>query len=362
MADISGFTDPIVALIYEQYEKRNDEQSRGYVGASSIGRECARSLWYQFRWVSKESFDGRVHRLFQTGHLAESRFVADLRSIGAKVEDVDPATGDQFGFAHHHGHMRGHMDGRLKNLPIPGGNKPHVVEFKTHSEKSFAKLKKEGVQKAKPEHYAQMMWYMGMTKYERALYLAVNKDTDELYSERIKFDLIEFEKMNAKAESIIFSDVPPPKLSDDPKYYICNMCSFSDVCHSNNPPEITCRTCVHSTPEKTGDGAWSCAKYKSDIPVDFQRKGCGNYLAFPYLLTFAEAMDAGDGWIMYRRKDNHEKQFIVVAEDAEYLPGDLPLQEYIYTSREIAAAKDHKVICDPEFEKLRIEFSAKIVG
>lgn len=363
MADISEFTDPIVALIYEQYEKRNKEHSRTYVGASGIGRECARELWYKFRWVSKEIFNGQKLRLFETGHLSEARFVADLRSIGAIVEDINPADGKQFGFTHHHGHMRGHMDGRAKHLPIPGGNKPHVAEFKTHNDDSFKQVKKHGVQKSHPEHYAQMMWYMGKTKYERAIYLAVNKDTEELYYERIKFDLIEFEKINAKAERVIFSDTPPAKISEDPKFFVCNMCWFKDVCHGHKAPTISCRTCVHSTPEKYGnDGVWSCNKYNEEIPTDFQRKACGNYLVFPYLLTFAEPLDSGDGWVLYRRKDDLEKQFIVTAEEAGDLPGDLPLQEYIYTSKEIAAAKDHKVICDPDFEKFRREFNAKLIG
>lgn len=358
MPDISAFTDPVVASIYAQYEKRgNAETARTYLGASIIGRECKRSLWYSFRWASTEQFDGRMYRLFQTGHLAEQRFVSDLRSIGATVFDVDPVSGKQFGFHDAGGHMRGHMDGCAVGIPM-GGQKWHVLEFKTHSSKSFLTLK-NGVNKAKPEHYAQMMWYMGKSGMDRALYLAVNKDTDELYSERIEFDQVEFEKIKVKAESIIFAVDPPQKINDDPKFYLCNLCSHNSVCHGNKTPAVSCRTCVHSTPEHDGDGRWSCAKHGSEIPVNFQRTGCDDHLPLPFLINYADAVDAGEDWILFQRKDDPSKRFIV-ASKATRLLNDLPLQQYIYTSQEISSVNDHRVICDPDIEKLRTEFDGLI--
>lgn len=359
MPDISDFTDPIVAAIYEQYEKRGEaEKLRTYLGASVIGKECRRALWYAFRWATKEKFDGRMLRLFQTGHLAEPRFVADLRSIGAKVYDVDPANGKQFGFVDHGGHARGHMDGCAQGIP-GGGQKWHVLEFKTHSAKSFATLKKDGVKKAKPEHYAQMQWYMGKSGMDRALYLAVNKDTDELYSERIEFDRVFFEQIQAKFDTIIFASSPPPKISDDPKFYICNWCAHKGVCHGNQVPAVSCRTCVHATPERDGDGRWSCAKHGPEIPVHAQRTGCGDHLPLPFLLTYADAIDAGEGWIEFKRNDNGAT--FVVAAHGVTPPGELVTMPR-YASHEISAAADHKAICDPEIEKFRTGFGGVIVG
>ena len=361
MADIENFTDLVTAAIYEQYKKSGDaEKARPYLGASAIGGECKRALWYSFRWASKEDFDGRMYRLFQSGHLAEPRFIADLRAIGCTVWDCDPATGKQFGASHFGGHMRGHCDGVAKGIP-GGGNKPHLLEFKTHSAKSFADLKKKGMQAAKPQHWAQCQWYMGKMNLDRALYLAVNKDTDELYSERIEFDQVEYEKILAKAEGIIFAAEPPPKISDDPKFYICNWCSHNAVCHGNRTPALSCRTCVHSTPEREGDGRWSCAKHGPEIPVHAQRAGCGHHLPLPFLISYADAIDAGDGWIMFQRKDNPAKQFIVT-DEATPLPADLPLQQFIYASKEISAAKDHRAICDQGIEEFRIQFGGTIAG
>ena len=54
-----------------------------------------------------------------------------------------------------------------------------MLEIKTHNAKSCGTLKRQGVQKSKPRHWAQMQTYMGMAQLKRALYFAVNKDTDE---------------------------------------------------------------------------------------------------------------------------------------------------------------------------------------
>ena len=79
----------------------------------------------------------------------------------------------------------------------------HVCEFKTHSAKSFAKLKAEGVAASKPLHWSQMQAYMQLAGLDRAFYLAVCKDTDELYQERIRHDAEAGLRILTKAERII---------------------------------------------------------------------------------------------------------------------------------------------------------------
>ena len=58
----------------------------------------------------------------------------------------------------------------------------HVVETKSHKEKSFKELVKhnplgggEGLKKSKPDHYAQCQSYMHAQGLSRCIYLAVNK-------------------------------------------------------------------------------------------------------------------------------------------------------------------------------------------
>src|SRR5690606_33276258 len=150
--------------------------------------------------------------------------------IGCQVHDVDPSTGQQFRFKAVGGHFGGGIDGVA--LGVPEAPKTwHLVEFKTHNERSFTALLKEGVAKAKPEHEAQMQVYMHLASLTRAIYLAVNKNDDSLHAERIRYDKAAAERLLGKAERIIFAPEPLPGISADPAFYKCKFCPAAPVCH-----------------------------------------------------------------------------------------------------------------------------------
>jgi hypothetical protein len=160
--------------------------------------------------------------------------------------------------------------------------------MKTHNAKSFAKLQAEGVEKSKPEHAAQMQCYMHWSGMERAFYLAVNKDTDDLYSERLHYDRAKAESLIEKARRIITAQEPPARMSERPDWYQCAWCSHKPICHESAIPEVSCRTCAHSTPELDGDGRWSCARFQCDISTETQRQGdqCPAHVFIPALLPW----------------------------------------------------------------------------
>lgn len=356
MTALKEFSDgEVVTAIYRSYyEQGTAEPPRPYLGASSIGAECNRQLWYNFRWAQQVKFDGRMYRLFQTGHLEEPRMVADLRAIGATVHDRDPLTGKQYNFTDLWGHFRGNADGKAFNIP-GGGKQPHILEFKTHSNKSFTALSKQGVANAKPMHYAQMQMYMGWDKTDRALYLAKNKDTDELYAERIKYDPALFMRLQARAQQIIFASTPPSRITDDPAFFICQMCDHKKLCHGNKVAQLSCRTCVYATPTQDGDGSWHCSKYNVKPDYHQQRAGCASHLPIPDLLNYATPEDAGNDWILFSHKQTG-KQFtvgVLTPVELHHLPN--------YSSEEIAAA-DGGVVTDGFVTDLKTAFpGAKIV-
>jgi len=289
-----------VAAIYEWHKKRGDaEPARGYLGASIIGHECDRFLWYTFRGCVKRDFTGRMYRLFETGNLEEARFVAELRGIGCEV--VEKEDDKQIEVSAVAGHFSGHLDGMA--LGVPEAPKSwHVCEFKTHNNSSFIKLQAAGVKAAKPTHYAQMMVYMGLTKVDRALYLARNKDTDELYGERVRYSAQEFNAIMARAERIIKASGVPDRMANRSDDFRCKFCEAKALCwHSGTVavplPETTCRTCCHATPEMDGNGRWSCNQgLRMDHP-------CQAHLLLPGLVNFASPVDAGDDWIMFENND-----------------------------------------------------------
>src|ERR1700720_1350337 len=199
-AAFRGFLEKCVPLAGDAYSTKNDK-FRAHLGASLIGRECAREVWYGWHWVTAPFFDGRMLRLFNRGHLEEPRFVALLLTIGVKVYQVDQ-NGKQFRIKGHKGHFGGSMDGVVVGIPeMP--EEPILAEFKTHGEKSFVKLVKEGVMAAKWEHYVQVNIYMGKNNLRFALYMAVNKNTDEIHAEIVEFDQATYDRYISRSEQII---------------------------------------------------------------------------------------------------------------------------------------------------------------
>lgn len=243
----------VISHIGDAYDP-NNESFRSHMGASVIGKECSRAIWYDFRWFTKSSFNGRMIRLFNRGHLEEARFIAILLTLGCPVYQHD-SKGKQFRVSDCYGHFGGSCDGIAFNIPdLP--NQYILCEFKTHGEKSFLELQKKGVAVAKPEHLIQMNIYMYKMGIPAGLYMAVNKNTDEIHAELIPLNKELAEFNIEKARTLIFMKQPPKKLNESPGYYKCRFCNHRDVCHLNKEPEVNCRTCAFSQPVE--DGQWQC--------------------------------------------------------------------------------------------------------
>ena len=291
LPDLSSLTRE---AIFAGYERDANEGFRTHLGASLIGKACERALWYDFRWTTKAKFPGRVLRLFETGNREEERLVRNLRRTGATVVEVDPQSGRQFRVAAHGGHFGGSLDAVAINL-MEAPKTWHVVEFKTHAQKSFTDLAVKKVRESKPQHYAQMQVYMLLTEISRAIYLAVNKNTDDLYVERIELDKAFAAQLLEKAGRIIFAPNPPARINEDPAWYQCRLCDHADVCHGKQAAEINCRTCLHATPI---DGGWQCARHNKSLSEVDQRTACERHLYLPSLIP-GEQSDAGEDWVEY---------------------------------------------------------------
>lgn len=287
-------TPPTVAAIYDHYAKQRKDAHRPHLGASQIGKECSRALWYQFRHMDRPDLDGRLLRLFETGDREEGRIVANLRAVGVKVWDRDPETGKQIRFTAHEGHFALSLDGVGEGFKE--SSQPHTLEFKTMNDKHFRAMQNMGCKETKPVYWAQCQIGMHLAGLDRCAFIAVNKNTDDIYMERIKLDAAEALKLVAKAGEVIWSDKPPARLSNDPSFFGCKFCEFHAVCHRGKPPEVNCRTCAHATPERGGDGAWSCAKGREFGAV------CPQHLFNPYAMPW-EVRDAGPDFVEYQTAD-----------------------------------------------------------
>lgn len=258
-----------------------EDGPRFHLGASIIGKDCLREIFYDWRWASVSAFDGRMLRLFAVGHREEPVFIALLRMIGATVYDRDPENPEkQFRFKSDDGHFAGSMDGKGFNIPfmdfigLPTGTLI-LLEFKTHGEKSFIKLQEAGVKKAKRQHYAQMCVYMKAHDLPAALYCAVNKNTSELYFEIVSRDDDCADEQFAKASKLINTRTIPDRISNSPSSFSCTFCSHKMVCHYGKAMVKSCRTCRFSAP--VANGQWACTKFNGIIPDSFQITGCEQY-------------------------------------------------------------------------------------
>lgn len=290
---------PTVAAIYAYWESKPGRVSRR-LGASAIGRECERELWYGFRWANAgaRTFDGQKLRLFNRGHREEQVFIDELRGAGVTVYDLDPATGQQYEFTAVHGHFVAKIDGvalGIKEAP----KTYHVLSFKTAGSKYAADVYKD------EKYIAQSQVEMALAELDRTFLLWVNKDNDALDAERIRYDKNAAERLIAKAERVIFAPEPLPGISRDATFYKCKGCSFAGQCHRQALPAVSCRTCLHATPERDGDGRWSCALRGADLSLADQQAACPSHLYIPALVTWGTVSDANEAenWVEYTTAD-----------------------------------------------------------
>ena len=294
---------PTIAAIWKHYEDEQDDGYRPHLGASIIGNSCSRAIWYSWRWATRRKFEGRMLRLFQTGHLAENRFISDLRAIGATVRDRE-FSGNQIAVWHESGHFGGSLDGVVSGLPEAPMTE-HVLECKTHNAKSFALLQAKGVVQSKPTHDAQMQVYMHFTGLTRAAYFAVNKDTDELHFERVPYDVAVASRLIAKAEQIIASPEPPTRINEKEAWFECRLCDHADTCHHGKLPKPHCRSCLHVTP--VAGGLWECRLKEKTLDLAEQKAGCPRHLFIPAMVRGQQVdADLEEGWIKYVMPDGKE--------------------------------------------------------
>lgn len=311
MSAIPESTNSITNLI-DNYHAAKTEAPRAHLGASTLGHACERWLWLSFRWAVLEQHPGRIKRLFRRGQNEESTIVSDLKAIGVNVHS------EQFRVSFG-SHVSGSIDGIASG--VPGAPKTeHVVEFKTHSKKSFDDLDKNAVKKSKPMHYTQMQVYMHGLKLDRALYVAVCKDDDRLYTERVHYDAEHAEKAINKGHRIALSDYIPAPISNDPTWYECKMCAGHDFCHgSKTTKQINCRTCAHITP--LSDNTMHCAKWDAIVPTEAQVAGCDSHVMHPDMVPWKRLQSPNDMIAVY------------LINGAEYANGE-PV-EGVYSSKQL---------------------------
>ena len=243
--------------IDQSIELSHKERLNTGMHPSSAAYECKKRLWLDFRNTKQEKFSGRKLRLFETGHVYESRIISYINNL-PHCEVVDSQKRVQEGI------IRGNIDG----IVLVSGNK-YLLEIKTSAQKYFVKLPKVGVKEAFIKHYIQMQIYMHLLGLKKAIYICVNKNTDEIYEEVLDFDEAQAKMYIHRIREIAHLDTVPDKISENPAYFLCKQCPYQKFCHEGEQITPTCRGCKNFSLK---DDTAHCSSFEKAIPIEFQHK------------------------------------------------------------------------------------------
>ena len=202
----------------------NKDEIRDYLGASSIGHPCERSIWYRYNNHEAEPRSHKQLRTFAIGKKLEGVVLDCLEQAGLKIArtwyDLKDSELPEF---------QGHVDAVWTE---ENGAAKAIIEVKTARDSSFNVFAKRGLKYWYPIYFAQIQSYMGMSGIHEGYVIALNKDTSEIHDERVLFDALYYEELKRKAARIMESDEVPDKINGSPMYFVCRGCSFKGICHS----------------------------------------------------------------------------------------------------------------------------------
>ena len=228
--------------------ERDQQPPRQYLGASRLGASCERALQFDYAGAPMDAgkgCSGRTLRVFEVGHVLEALAVRWLRLAGFELHH-QKADGGQFGFSVAGGRLQGHVDGIVANGPEALGlGYPMLFEFKTMNAKNWRSCVKSGVAVAKPLYAAQIATYQAYMEdmvdgisTNPALFIALNKDTQELWCELVPFDAALAQRMSDRAAKVITATEAGdllPRAFTDAAHVECKFCPWADRCWRPTP-------------------------------------------------------------------------------------------------------------------------------
>ena len=338
-------SDNSISALIDKHHENLVETPRLHMGCSQLGHPCDRWLWLSFRWAVQTKFPGRILRLFRRGQNEEATIISDLLAIGCDVRKTSLSTQHKLDFG---SHVSGSLDAIIDKGVPEAPKAKHVAEFKTHNKKSFDALIKDGVEKSKPEHFTQMQVYMHGTEIDRGLYVAICKDDDRIYTERIRYDKDMASKAIKRGQRLALADRMPEPISTDPSWYQCKFCPAHEFCHKTKTTKhVNCRTCAHSTAKE--NSTWRCERYDADdIPVEYQHTGCESHTLHPDLVPW-QLKDGLDDWTAV---------YVIEGRDVANGEGDA----HVFTSKELLSNPKACAYSDEFIQDVRKNMDGRITS
>ena len=221
--------------------EHQQETPRTYLGGSRLGVACERALQYEYlKTPVDKPFPGRILRIFAAGHVFEELAIDWLRMAGFDLH-TQTSTGGQYGFSAVDGRIKGHVDGILASGPNDlNMTYPALWECKSAKNSAWNDLSKRGLTIANPIYAAQVALYQAYMEehipgisQNPALFMAINKDTAQLYCELIPFNGELAQRSSDKGVRILAAcdaNDSLPRIARDPSHFGCKFCSWRSTC------------------------------------------------------------------------------------------------------------------------------------
>jgi len=231
---------------------------------SSLGEECAAKTWYDFRWVTPpKPADGRMSRYNRKGEENEADIVARLRETGWTVDEIDPATGEQWAINGYWGHLYGKTDG-IASHPVHTEGQRILLEFKYINYKRFSTFINKSLIEADLKYYCQINLYMSELNLPACMFVPENRNDADVTPIIIPRDDAQVDIIRQKADTILTTRVRPARVAESAAFFMCKSCDHVEVCHNGALPTKNCRSCINAMP--TDGGKFFCSQWNAVIP------------------------------------------------------------------------------------------------
>jgi hypothetical protein len=239
MVAIPDLKDPTLEAMKAAIKAAQDTRRRDYLGASLIGNECARQIWYEYNGFERPPFEAETLMNFEDGHRTEDLTAARLRMVPGIELWTHDENGEQFGFKALGGKFSGHCDGVIRGLK-QATKALHIWEAKCSAQKKFSEFQnckakfgeKLALKNWNQNYFAQAqlyMHYLNIDRHYMTVALAGGRDYDSCRTE-YQPEVAQF--YIDRADSIISAREPPSRINEKPDFFLCRFCNFKEICRN----------------------------------------------------------------------------------------------------------------------------------
>lgn len=234
-----AFSERVNAVLSKELHRKNGlPPRRAYVGASSVGGDCERSIQFDYAGAPRErDFKTETLRKFDFGHFSEEWARHTFTDAGFTLVQHRRAPRELYSFSQLGGRFKGTPDGVFLDGPENIGiGYPCLWEHKGVGSKTYRQLEREGLKKARFTYYAQCQVYMAYLELTEhpAVFTVTNLDSGEQMHLAVAFDPVTAQAMTDRAVRIVQAteagELLPRPFADATHFKCRTMCDFPNRC------------------------------------------------------------------------------------------------------------------------------------